>query len=73
MTESVARPRIKSLQRGFVGAALGLGRYSQLGGLFGQAFGQRGEALVAAAHHSVQAGALGRTPQHRRAAVLIIT
>lgn len=46
---------------------------SQLSGLFGKAFGQRGEALVAAAHHSVQTGTLCWTPQRWRAAVLIIT
>lgn len=46
---------------------------SQLGGLFGEAFGQRGEALVAAADHSVQTGTLRRTPQDRRTAVLIVT
>lgn len=46
---------------------------SQFSGLFGQAFGQCGEALVAATHHSVQTGTLCGTPQHWRAAVLIIT
>lgn len=46
---------------------------SQFGGLFREALGQCGEALVAAAHHGVQAGTLSRTPEHRRAAVLIVT
>lgn len=47
--------------------------HSQFGGLFGQAFGQRVEALVAAAHHRVQTGALCGTPQHWGAAVLVVT
>lgn len=46
--------------------------HSQLGGLFGQAFGQCGEAFITAAHHSVQTGTLCWTPQHWGAAVLII-
>lgn len=45
--------------------------HSQFGGLYGEAFGQCGEALVAAAHHGVQTGTLSRTPQHRGAAVVI--
>lgn len=45
----------------------------QFSGLFGETFGQRGETLVAAADHCVQTGALRWTPQHRRAAVLIVT
>ena len=36
----------------------------QLGGLLGQALGQGGEALVAAADHRVQTGALCWAPQH---------
>lgn len=46
---------------------------SQFSGLFGQAFGQCGQTLVAAAHHGIQTGTLCWTPQHRRTAVLIIT
>lgn len=55
------------------GTLWGGGGHSQFRGLFGQTFGQRAQALVAAADHRVQTGTLGRTAQHRGAAVLVVT